>query len=290
MTQSTTPFTNPFPSSPSSDPPDPNVNQMEEDIPHKPSYKEVVTDQSQERSTCYEEDFTTESEKTTNVDTKTSISLSKEEKHRIYSPWKHSVIIKCVGKKFNHNYLKIKLTDLWKFVEKLTQIDLGDEFFTVKLGLEESQKKILHLGPWFVAGSYISTRKWESNFVPYLSKIPFTAIWIRLPFLPIEFYDRSIHERIGKQISSLLKINTCTYATLRGRFARICVQIPLDTPVCTSILIGTHSQPIYYEGEGILCTGCGRLGHVLRHCDFKVKENPQEEQPKAEEQTFKESA
>ncbi|PHU19837.1 hypothetical protein BC332_10988 [Capsicum chinense] len=155
---------------------------------------------------------------------------------------------------------------------------------TIKLVLEESQKKILHEGPWFVAGSYVSTRKWKPSFVPHLSKITSTMIWLRLPFLPTEFYDKLILEKIGKQIGCLLKIDTCTSATLRGRYARICVQIPMDTPVYTSIYIGNHSQPIYYEGEAILCTGCGRLGHVVRHCDFKTLENHQETPTKTSEQ------
>ncbi|KAM3322202.1 hypothetical protein P3S67_003353 [Capsicum chacoense] len=147
MTQSAAPFTNPALFSPPPDPPDCNINQMEEDIPQKPSYKEVVTDSTQEQTTCYDEDFTTETVKTPYMDATASIALSNEERTRIYWPWKHSIIIKCVGKKFNHNYLKVKLADLWKLEEKLVLIDLGDEFFTVKLALEESQKKILHLGP-----------------------------------------------------------------------------------------------------------------------------------------------
>ncbi|PHT86206.1 hypothetical protein T459_08312 [Capsicum annuum] len=85
----------------------------------------------------------------------------------------------------------------------------------------------------------------------------------------MEFYDKSILEKIGKKIGHLLKIDTRISSTLRGRYARICVQIPMDTPVRTTISIGDHSQPICYEGEGILCTRCSRLGHIVRNCDFK---------------------
>lgn len=88
--------------------------------------------------------------------------------------------------------------DIWKLLENIILIDLGEDFYTVKLALEESQKKILLEGPWFVAGSYSSTRVWELKFVPNKSKITSTTIWVRLPSLPTEFYDKSILEKIEK--------------------------------------------------------------------------------------------
>lgn len=101
---------------------------------------------------------------------------------------------------------------------------------------------------WFITGNFISMRKWEPNFVPSESKVDTTTIWVRLLHLPIEFYDASILHRIGKKIENLLKVDACTKAILRGIYAIIYVQIPLDTPVIASILIGHYSQPFFYEG------------------------------------------
>lgn len=42
-------------------------------------------------------------------DQESSTNLSPEEKMRIYAPWKHSVIIKLLGKKLRHQYFKKKL-------------------------------------------------------------------------------------------------------------------------------------------------------------------------------------
>ncbi|MCD9646635.1 hypothetical protein HAX54_036645 [Datura stramonium] len=61
-------------------------------------------------------------------------------------------------------------------------------------------------------------------------------------------------------------MDACTSATLRGRYARLCVQVPLDEPVTVSIQIENHKQSIIYEGEGYLCTICGRLGHTSSSC------------------------
>ncbi|PHU00825.1 hypothetical protein BC332_30612 [Capsicum chinense] len=126
--------------------------------------------------------------------------------------------------------------------------------------------KALHEGPWFVTGKFLSVRHWEPNFIPKEATQTHVAIWTRLPQLPIEFYDNCILERIGKHLGTLLKIDTCTSAVLRGVYARIFIQVPLDEPIKKLVIIEAHKQKVVYEGEGVLCTACGRIGHT--HISF----------------------
>ncbi|XP_047267562.1 uncharacterized protein LOC124897989 [Capsicum annuum] len=144
-------------------------------------------------------------------------------------------------------------------------------FFMVKLFKEESQSTILHGGPWFIVGCFISIRKWEPNFVSSSSEIDSTTIWIRLPHLPTELYDALILQRMGNKIGLLLKVEACTSAALRGRYARISVQIPLKMPVAASISINHYIQPLLYEGEGFLCKKCRRLGHTTSICSYTLR-------------------
>nr|XP_033508752.1 uncharacterized protein LOC117273670 [Nicotiana tomentosiformis] len=134
-----------------------------------------------------------------------SVALSQEDKNRMYQPWRFSVII------------------------KLILIDLGWDFFIVKFSLEENMAKALHLRPWFVSGNFISVRIWEPKFVPQEATLSSTAMWIRLPQLPTEFYDKEILKKVGRKLGKLLKIDSCTSFMLRGRYARICIQVPLET-------------------------------------------------------------
>ncbi|XP_055829609.1 uncharacterized protein LOC129898924 [Solanum dulcamara] len=69
---------------------------------------------------------------------------------------------------------------------------------------------------------------------------------------------------MGRKLGALLKIDTCTSSTLRKRYARICIQVPMGLPVKRNILIENHLQDIVYEGDGTLYTGCGRLGHTTK--------------------------
>ncbi|PHU29900.1 hypothetical protein BC332_01993 [Capsicum chinense] len=158
---------NPPMSMPLSDPPDLTLAPIKEDPPRKLSCKEAAEEKD---GLNYENDDSTMNYESLQLADRGSeedpILLSNKEKQRLYNPWKRSVIIKSVGRKPNHQYLYSKPMDLGKLQESIILIDLGDDFYIVKLALEESQKRILLEGPWFVASSYISTRVWELNFVP----------------------------------------------------------------------------------------------------------------------------
>ncbi|XP_019225732.1 PREDICTED: uncharacterized protein LOC109207297 [Nicotiana attenuata] len=250
------------------EPPDKQV-QMEVKIPQH-FYKEMfLNKQVCNQSNYYEMENQRSLELAKGKHIEGSIPLSPEEKERLYAPWRYSVIIKLFKRKMPHHMLQSKLIDLWKPSEQLIFIDLGWDFFIVKFSLEESMVKALYLGPWFVSGHFLSVRKWEPKFVTQEATLTSTAIWIRLPQLPTEFYDKIILEKVGRKLGKLLKIDQCTSSTLRGRYARICIQVPLETPVETSIIIGDHKQSVIYEGEGTLCTSCGRIGHTTIRCNYK---------------------
>ena len=72
------------------------------------------------------------------------------------------------------------------------------------------------------------------------------AVWIRLSELPIEHYEPSALLKIGQAIGLVLRIDAHTASNVRGRFARICVQINLDRPLIYFIQIGKMVQKVQY--------------------------------------------
>lgn len=145
-----------------------------------------------------------------------TIVLTGEKKARIHRPWAYSVIFRRKKLGINQSYLKSRLTSLWKPIEILILIDLGNNYFIVKFLKEQNMPTILQRGPWFVNGAFLSVQKWHPNFVASKAIENFNAIWVRLPKLPTEYYDHSILSRIGSKLAKLVKIDICTSATLRG--------------------------------------------------------------------------
>lgn len=134
-------------------------------------------------------------------------------------------------------------------------------------------------GPWFINRHFLFVKRWEPNFVAVEAKKTFSAVWVRLPQLPTKFYDGALLKKIGNSIGTLQIIDACTSATLRERYARLCIQVLLEEPVTTCILIGSHLQQIIYEGEGFLCKNYGRLGHIQSRCPHQEKEGHHRKEP-----------
>ncbi|KAK4719065.1 hypothetical protein R3W88_017403 [Solanum pinnatisectum] len=144
---------------------------------------------------------------------------------------------------------------MWKVTEKIILIDLGHDYYTVKFLKEENLQKALHQGPWFINA--------------YEAKETKSAIWIRLLELPTEFYDHLVLTKISQKLGKLVKRDVCTSEALRGRYTRICVEVPIGVPMRKKIAIGQHQQPPVYDGSSILCSTCGVLGHTILTCSSR---------------------
>lgn len=94
---------------------------------------------------------------------------------------------------------------------------------------------------------FLSVKSWHPNFVASEAKETSSAIWVRQPELPTEFYDHQILAKVGKKLGKLVKTDVCTSATLRGRYARICVEVPIGIPVKKQVTIGNHKQQLVYK-------------------------------------------
>ena len=162
---------------------------------------------------------------------------------------------------------------MWKPAGRLDCVDLEQGFFLTRFYLKEDYEAILQRGPWFIGEHFLSIRPWEPNFRPESTNVTSVAVWIRLNGLPIEYYNSEALLQIGKSIGNVLRVDTHTANEARGRFARLCVQIDVDKPLVTAVLIGRFEQPVCYEGIQKLCFSCGRMGHRKENCQYTVRPN-----------------
>lgn len=175
---------------------------------------------------------------------------------------------KASGQTYVTPLFKNKIQEPWKPTEDFQLIDLGVDYYIIKIKKKENMYKALGS----LTGIFFLLLDGNQTLLP-LKKRSHSAVWIRLPQLPTEFYDGKILEKIGNEIGWLRKIDVCTSTTLRGRYARLCVELPLEVPVQPFIYVGHHKQAIHYEGENFLCKNCGRLGHTAQQSSFINQRN-----------------
>ena len=151
-------------------------------------------------------------------------------------------------------------------------VNLGKDFFLILFSSFEDYDKVLRGGPWFVGEHFLAIRPWEPYFKASEAKLSSMAVWVKLPDLPIEFYDREVLKKIGEAIGLVLRIDFYTASESRGSYARLCIQIDLEKPLTKWVRVGRINQQVLYESISTLCFCCGRLGHKLENCCYRVKQ------------------
>lgn len=119
---------------------------------------------------------------------------------------------------------------------KLDCVILGKDFFLIRFSNSDDYDKVLRGGPRFVGEHFLAIRPWVPYFKASKAKLSLVAMWVRLPELPIEFYDALVLREIKNAIGPVLRIDSYTTSETKGSYARLCIQIDIDKPLIKSIL------------------------------------------------------
>ena len=163
-----------------------------------------------------------------------TIHVSKSEKARLRSPWKQTIIVKVLGKRIGYYYLEKRLRAIWRPKAAMDVVAIENDFFLVKFTQYEDYAFALYEGPWMIADHYLTVRKWCPNFDPETATTNSILAWIHFPCLPIEYYDEEFLMRVGSHVGKPIKIDANTSDASCGKFARICVELDLQKPLCPS--------------------------------------------------------
>ncbi|XVF07510.1 hypothetical protein REPUB_Repub06bG0145300 [Reevesia pubescens] len=194
------------------------------------------------------------------------ILLSKEEKKRIRSPWRNTLIVKLLGRSIGYTYLCNRVKQLWSLTGAFQAVDLDNDFYCFRFSNESDFNHVLLRGPWVIANHYLTVRRWTPCFRPEEATINSVAAWIRFPGMPLEYYDNDILKRMGNLLGQTLMIDKNTLIASRGKYARLCVELDLTKPLVPRLHIGERWQKVEYEGLGMVCFHCGCFGHSKEQC------------------------
>lgn len=217
------------------------------------------------------DDLVSDSEEEQSHEGSARVYFSKEDKIRMRSPWHKALIIKTFGRRMGFSFLVEKIRSMWKPSGGMDCIDLGYDYYLVKFKLVDDVDHILKGGPWFIGQHFLAIRQWEPEFKASAATLSSVAVWIRLPELPIKYYENNALLKIGRAIGPILRIDSHTANGERGRFARLCIQVNLEKPLIRTVYLRKLAQCVQYEGINALCFSCGRIGHKVETCPYLIR-------------------
>lgn len=197
---------------------------------------------------------------------KVVVEIQPEEWRHLWRPWKRALVIKTLGRNISYKVLVQRLSDLWSLQGRLEIIDMEDGFYIVRFHNRGDYWHALENGPWVVQGHYLTVKKLRPGFRPSSSQLTSTLVWVRIPRLPIEFFSDQILMRIGNKLGKAVKIDIHTTQVSRAKYARVCVEVDLEKPLISTVMIGDYQLAVEYENLHLICFTCGRYGHRSEDC------------------------
>ncbi|KAK9024447.1 hypothetical protein V6N11_004609 [Hibiscus sabdariffa] len=173
-----------------------------------------------------------------------------------------TVVIKLLGHRIGYSTLKNRIYDLSKPSQAVKLMDIENDYYLVSFRTRPDFLKALAREP--------RTPDFTTS-QPFPSKV---VAWIRLPNLPVTFYKQSLISAIGESIGKVFRIDYRTESGCRGRFVRMEIEIDLQKPLTSKILINGQTQLIEYESLPLVCFSCGRYGHSSDSCRESTTSDP----------------
>ncbi|XP_057789149.1 uncharacterized protein LOC131006012 [Salvia miltiorrhiza] len=147
---------------------------------------------------------------------------------------------------------------------------MGRGFYTLKFIDKEDKATAKRHVIWDLPAGSIRLRDWVRYFNPYKESSPLAQVWVRVYYLPVEFWHPEVLSGIGRWLGQPLKIDGMSIDDEVAHFARILVEIDLSQPLPEFMTIdgGEYFFNIEFSYEYIplYCTICKITGHSPDKC------------------------
>ncbi|GLJ37238.1 hypothetical protein SUGI_0755300 [Cryptomeria japonica] len=146
-------------------------------------------------------------------------------------------------------------------------------FFIVIFTDEEVRNKILIQQNWFVEESPLYLQPWQPNFNPLPLVVYNHPVWICLYNLPLEFWNDSCLEKIGRSLGTLIDIDNEIVESDSYLYARLKIAVVKKIASNLSLLSGDNvwMQQVEVEAYHPTCGRCSLNNHQSTNCRVFVK-------------------
>ncbi|KAI8551298.1 hypothetical protein RHMOL_Rhmol06G0174900 [Rhododendron molle] len=144
-------------------------------------------------------------------------------------------------------------------------------FFFFKFSKVDAYRSLMETGPCHIAGKLMILKQWEPQMVLTKEKLSTIPIWVQFSNLPLELWTAQGLSYIASGVGKPLYADDLTEKGLRLSFAKICVEVTVDSPLPDVVEVeyangASASVVAKYPWKPTRCSECRVFGHTeARH-------------------------
>ncbi|KAK8945123.1 hypothetical protein KSP39_PZI007761 [Platanthera zijinensis] len=141
-----------------------------------------------------------------------------------------AIVGKLLGRRLPFQFLLADLNRKWNSFGEFQLIMLSEDCFTCTFQTAAARDSVLMGGPWYVNGYIVGLDMWSKDFSPSSLNGMSSPIWVRLPHLPLIYWDKKNLGRMARMLGEPLWLDSVTSRWERAEYARFCVRADLSQP------------------------------------------------------------
>ena len=169
-----------------------------------------------------------------------------------------TLVGRALGQNFSRRTVAEWAEENWKpvvgYAPMVVMLNRG--WFAFKFKKEEELRRILNKH-WHLNHAPVLLKTWHTMFDASRERVDVSPIWVRLPALPLHYWEPHHFKQIGDILGTFLEADLSYLETLEQKVARILVSINLREGLTERINLirgpEVISQPLDYENVSFRC-------------------------------------
>jgi hypothetical protein len=173
--------------------------------------------------------------------------------------------------------VKRTVDTLWASFGKVEVFLLENGLYLFRFQNEKVRDEVMEAKLWHIANKPLILRKWAPGMQLLKLSLSTIPVWVKLHNLPIEYWNSTCLSYVASGIGKPLCADSVTEEQLRLGFARVLIEVNVDSEFPKEIEIegadGVRvTVGIEYPWLPVKCKKCRSFGHLAHNCTRMEKQ------------------
>jgi len=167
--------------------------------------------------------------------------------------------------------LKARIFKFWKTHAPWSMASLGKGYFEFEFSSLDDLSTVRSVGSWNISPGLLRTFSWTPDFNPLTMQQTTTQTWVRIHGLAREYWQPITLFEIAGALGNPLTLDEATKKRTFGHFARVLIEVDLNSHLHDRILVKRNGFDFYVDVEyENFCNSCQIFGHFVKNCKFQT--------------------